>query len=78
MFCSKMSGNLIVKIHYRTLRAVYNTQTRSYEELQHLSGKKKIHTQNLQIMMVEVYKCLNNISPPFTWDYFKQKILLIT
>ena len=23
--------------------------------------------------MVEVYKCLNNISPPFTWDYFKQK-----
>ena len=23
--------------------------------------------------MVEVYKCLSNISPPFTWDYFKQK-----
>ena len=23
--------------------------------------------------MVEVYKCLNNISPPFTWQYFKQK-----
>ena len=23
--------------------------------------------------MVEVYKCLNNISPPFTWDYFKQR-----
>ena len=23
--------------------------------------------------MVEVYKCLNNIIPPFTWDYFKQK-----
>ena len=61
-----MSDNLIVKTHYRT-------QTRSYEELLHLSGKKKIHTQNLQILMVEVYKCLNNISPPFTWDYFKQK-----
>ena len=23
--------------------------------------------------MVEVYACLNNISPPFLWDYFKQK-----
>ena len=23
--------------------------------------------------MVEVYKCLNNICLPFTWDYFKQK-----
>ena len=72
MFCGKMSDNLIVKTHYRTLRAIYDTQTRSYEELLHLSGKKKIHTQNLQILMVEVYKCLNNISPPFTWDYFKQ------
>ena len=73
MFCGKMSDNLIVKTHYRTFRAIYDAQTRSYEELLYLSGKKIIHTQNLQILMVEVYKCLNNISPSFTWDYFKQK-----
>ena len=66
MFCSKISDNLIVKTHYRTLRAIYDTQTRSYEELLHLSGKEKVHTQNLQILMFEVYKCLNNISPSFT------------
>ena len=48
MFCSKMSGNLFVKTHYRTLRATYDTQTRPYDELLHLSGKKKIHAQNLQ------------------------------
>ena len=35
-----------------------------------LSGKKKTHTQNIHILMAEVYKCLNNISSPFTWDYF--------
>ena len=68
-----MTDNLIVKTHYRAFRAIYDTQTRSYEELLHLSGKKKIHTQNLLTLMVEVYKCLNNISPPFTWDCFKQK-----
>ena len=73
MFCGKMSDNLIVKTHYRTLRAIYDTQTGSYEELLHLSGKKKTHTQNLQILTVEVYKCLNNISTPFTWEFFKQK-----
>ena len=73
MFCGKMSDNLIVKTHYRTLRAIYDTQTRSYEELLDLSGKKKIHTQNLQILIDEVYKCLKNISPPFAWDYFKKK-----
>ena len=72
MFCGKMSDNLIVKTHYRTLRAIFDAQTRSYEELRDLSGKK-IHTQNLQILMVEVYKCLNNTSLPFTRDYFKQK-----
>ena len=53
MFCSKMSDNLIVKTHYRTLKAIYDTQTRSYEELLQLSEEKKIHTQNLQILMVE-------------------------
>ena len=36
-----MSDNLIVKTHYRTLRAMYDTKTRSYEELLDLSGKKK-------------------------------------
>ena len=23
--------------------------------------------------MTEIYKCLNKISPPFTWDYYNQK-----
>ena len=73
MFCSKMNDNLIVKTHYRTLRAIYDTETRSYVEILQKTGKKKLHTQNLQILMVQVYKFLNNVSPPFTWDYFKQK-----
>ena len=66
MLCGKMGDNLIVKTHYSPLRAIYDTQTRSYEELLDLSGKKKTHTQNLQILMDEVYKCLSNIRPPFT------------
>ena len=73
MFCGKMSDNRIVKAHYRTLWAIYGTKTRSCEELLDLSGKKKIYTQNFHILIVEVYKYLNNKSPPFTWDYFKQK-----
>ena len=68
-----MSDNFIVKTHYRILRAIYDTQIRSYEKLLDLTRKKKIYTQNLQFLMIEVYKCLNNISPSFTWNYFKQK-----
>ena len=66
MFRGKLSDNLIVKTHYRTQRAIYETETRS-----NLSGK--ICKQNLQILMFAVYKCLNNMSPTLTWDYFKQK-----
>ena len=73
MFCGKMSDNLIVNTHYRTLRAIYDTQRGSYDELLHLSGTKKSHKQILQILMAEVYKYLNNINALFTWDYFKQK-----
>ena len=73
-----MSNNLVVKTHYGTLRAINDTQTRSYKKLLDLSGKKRIHTQNLQILMVEAYKGLNNISPLFMWDYFHQKITHVT
>ena len=68
-----MSDNLIMKTHYRTLRAIYDTKTQLYEELLDLGGKKKTHTQNLGILISEVYKSLNNISLPFIWDYFKKK-----
>ena len=73
MFCGKMSDNLIVKTLYRTLKAICDIQTRLCEELLDVSGKKKILTQNLQILMTEVYKCLNNISPPFTWDHLSKR-----
>ena len=68
-----MSDNLIMKTHYRTLRAIYDTKTQLYEELLDLGGKKKTHKQNLGILISEVYKSLNNISLPFIWDYFKKK-----
>lgn len=54
MFCGKMNDIVIVKTHYRTPGAIYDTETGSYEELIDLSGKNKIHTQNLQTLIVEV------------------------
>ena len=45
MFCGKMSDNSTAKAHYRALRAMYDTQTRLYRELLHLSGKRRIYAQ---------------------------------
>ena len=69
MFCGKCSNNLIMKTHYRCLRAIYNTQTKTYRGLLHVNGKIDIHTENIQILMTEIYKCLNKIISPITWDY---------
>ena len=73
MFCGKCSNKLIMKTHYRCLRAIYNTQTKTYRDLLRINSKIDIHRQNIQILVTEVYKCLNKISPPFTWDYYNQK-----
>ena len=41
--------------------------------LREMSKKIDIHTQNIQILMTEIYKCLNEIIPPFPWDYYNHK-----
>lgn len=43
-FCSKMSNHLIVNTRYRPIRATYDTQTKLYQELSDIIGKRKIHT----------------------------------
>ena len=44
MFCGNISDSLITKTYYEALGAIYDTQTRSYEELLDLSSTKKMHT----------------------------------
>ena len=53
----------------RHRKFVYNTQTKTYRNLL----KINIHTRNIQILMTEIFKCLNKISPSFAWDYYVQK-----
>ena len=66
MFCGKCSNDLIVKTHYRCLRAIYNIKIKSYHDLLRID----IHPQNIQILMTEIYKCPNEIRPLFTRDYY--------
>ena len=73
IFCGKCSNNFIMKIHYRCLRAFYDTKTKTFRDLLCINGKIDIHTQNIQVLMTEIYICLNEISPPFAWDNYNQK-----
>ena len=54
VFCGKCNYNLIMKTHYRCLRAIYDTKTTTYRALLRINGKIDIHTQNIQILMTEI------------------------
>ena len=34
-----------------------------------------IHKKNMQKLMVEVYKTLNHLNPPYMWDLFTKKVV---
>ena len=51
-----MSNSLMVKTHYGTLRAIYNTKMKLHEELSDMIEKKKIKLQNLLILIMEVHE----------------------
>ena len=70
--CHSRSLNAqINRIHERALRIVHNDNTTSFEQLLILSGSIKIHHRNLQLLAIEIYKALNNLSSPLMSDLFR-------
>ena len=45
----------------------------SLDELLIRNEEKSVHVQNLQKLMIEVYKSLNDENPSFLWDLFTKK-----
>ena len=73
MYCGKNSHALIDKIQRKALRAVYNDYTSDYSQLLKIGNHFTIHQINLRSLLLEVYKCLNNINPSFLTDIFQYK-----
>ena len=71
MFCSKLAHNLLNETHYRALKAKQNSFNLSYNELLKEAKCESIHVQNLQLMLVEVYKSVNNLGNKLGWDQFE-------
>ena len=67
----------------RRLRGMFKKIPKNVQEdsgecsrrLREMFKKIDIHTQNIQILMTEIYKCLNKIIPHFPWDYYNHKII---
>ena len=62
----------------RAMRITYNNNNNNEEALDvplHRDGTLTIHTKNLQELMVEVYKTMHLLNPPYTWDIFTKKVV---
>ena len=63
MFCSRRSNSLENTVYERALRTVYDDHDRSYSELVMTKNECTFHQQNMDVLMKEIYKFENNLSP---------------
>ena len=73
MFHSRGLNHRINKIHEKSLRLVYNDNLSSFAELLIKDNSVTIHEKNLQVLVIEVYKAINNLSPPIMKSIFDLK-----
>ena len=60
MFCGKTANKEINRVHKRALSILLRDYDASFDELLVKNEEKTIHVQNLQMLMIEVYKSLNH------------------
>ena len=71
MFCTKHSIGRINSIHERCLRLIQQNCTSDFEVLLENSNEKPVHQKCIELLMIEVYKYLNGLSPDIMSDIFK-------
>ena len=62
MLCSRNSNKKVNRLHERALRLVYDDYSSSFQTLLERDSSFTIHHQNIQSMLIEVYKSLNKAS----------------
>ena len=71
MFCPRRSNNLINIVQERALRITYNDQQTDFKFLLSNHSEVTIRQSNLQVLMTEIYKIINDIAPPIMSSLFE-------
>jgi len=72
MFSRKTLYSKIEKIHYKTLKIIYQSDD-GYNDLLLKTGTVSIHQRHLRFLMTEIYKSISQLNPEFMWSYFTKK-----
>ena len=71
MFCTKHSIGRINSIRERCLRLIQQNFASDFEVLLENANEKQVHQKCIELLMIEVYKYLNSLSPDIMNDIFK-------
>ena len=73
IFSNKTFKNQINKIHKRMLRLVYEMRDANFEDLLLKDNSWNAHENKIHTLLIEIYKSINNLSPPIMKDFFDLK-----
>ena len=68
---SRTNNNKINRFHERCLQIADNDKQSLFNELLEKYGSVSIHMRNMQILATQMYKLINNLSPPIMNRVFK-------
>ena len=75
MFHDRKSYNTINKFHERALRIIHKDSTSIFEGLVIKSNSVSVHQRNLQLLLIEIYKTINNFNPSFMAEVFATNVV---
>ena len=78
MFHSRRTNNKINRLHERALRIVYDDDVSTFDQLLAMGKSFCIHHQNIQRLLIEIYKALNDISEKSFKELFVKRESTIT
>ena len=73
MFAGKTDLEKLERIQQRAIRLVYNDHSTDIETLYSRIGCTSIQLSNMRTLAIEIYKCLNGMSPGYIKDLFIKK-----
>ena len=73
MFCTKHSIGRINSIYERFLRLIQQNYTSDFEYFltMQIKNEKTVHRKCIELLMIDIYKYLNGLSPYIMSDIFK-------
>ena len=73
IYHGKTSSNQVDRVQKRALRILHNDFNTQFEVLLEITDERKVHTKNLQKLMLQIFKCFSEENPSFMWTFFERK-----